>query len=200
VGAIARRALEWTLLAREGKALPEAPRLASPARADLERRVGAYRSERGWIELSLGERGLAADCMGQFLQLRPLDSRRFLACGDGFFEAPLDFEEGERASFAFAGGRYVPEAATSAEAPAEWRDYLGGYGPDFIPTLVQWRHGRLFLLAENAFGCELEARGPDTFYVPSNLYEKELLRFLRGADGRVDRIRLGTLEFERRRP
>jgi hypothetical protein len=45
--------------------------------------------------------------------------------------------------------KYTRVPANAAALPAEWRAFLGSYGPDFIPLIVTERHGHLYAMTEN---------------------------------------------------
>lgn len=197
-GAVARRAFLWTLASRNGEDLPASRETIDLPDEALRRFVGTFRAERGWLEISLKGRHLSADLMGQKMDLRPATEERLLAYGDSWYAEPLEISEDGR-TVLFSGSRYsrMDPADSEPEKAGPWKEYVGTYGPSFIPTVLEIRQGKLVATVENAFGYILQPEGPDTFLFTHGLYEDERLTFLRDERGVVERLRIGPVEFER---
>ena len=87
--------------------------------------------------------------------------------------------------------------------PAGWEAFTGDFGPTYLPVKVSVREGRLVAECET-FEYEPvpreggQAGGDPEFVFPrGTMYEDEVLRFHRGADGKAAAISLGTMRFER---
>jgi serine beta-lactamase-like protein LACTB len=88
-------------------------------------------------------------------------------------------------------------------APGGWEPLTGHYGPSYLPVKVRVREGRLVAECET-FEYELVPRpagqpgvDPEFVFPRGTMYEDEVLRFHRGADGKAVAITLGTMRFER---
>ncbi len=197
-GMVARRAMQWMLAEREGRDGPTLPETIARSPDEMAPLAGHFRADDSWLTVSVAPHGLRLENMGRESELRATGERRFLAFGGGLHETPLVFSE-DRDTIEFAGRsfeRFDPLAEVT-DPPAAWRDYLGIYGPWFIPTVVEVRHGKLVALVENVFRYVLEPAGEDTFLFRGGLYASEELEFIRSQDGMVRTIRLGTVTFTR---
>jgi hypothetical protein len=83
--------------------------------------------------------------------------------------------------------------------PEEWKDYIGSYGPSFIPLIVTVKHGHLYAMTENEFDYRLRPVNRVVFAMPRGLYESEHLVFERNRSGRVRGALLANMPLQRRR-
>ena len=91
--------------------------------------------------------------------------------------------------------RVDPAAVT--EIPAAWKDFLGSYGPKFIPLVISVKHGHLYAMTENMFDYRLTPLNRTSFHLPMGMYLGEQLVFNRGEDGRVYAATLANMVLKR---
>ena len=89
------------------------------------------------------------------------------------------------------------DPATVPEIPKAWHNFLGSYGPTFIPLVVSVKHGHLYAMTENMFDYRLAPLNQTVFNLPTGMYLGEQLVFHRGADGRVHSAVLGNMTLKR---
>ena len=77
--------------------------------------------------------------------------------------------------------------------PALWRQYVGCYGPAFIPLVISMRHGHLYALIENEFDYRLIPVSRNVFVCPPGMYAEEQLVFLTAADEKVQGVTLANM-------
>ena len=95
------------------------------------------------------------------------------------------------------------DPTTAPRAPERWSDFVGSYGPEYLPVRIRILEGRLVAECET-FEYEPEPERPlregedPVFLFPrGTMYEDELLSFRRGNDGKVTGLKLGTIEMPR---
>jgi hypothetical protein len=89
----------------------------------------------------------------------------------------------------------VPEKAR--EIPERWHDFLGSYGPDFIPLILSARNGHLYAMTENMFDYRLTPLNSLVFKMPPGLYTDEQLVFQTDSGGRVRGLVLASMPLGR---
>ena len=129
---------------------------------------------------------------------------RFL--GDGRFAHRAKFElrrdeSGRIVGFDALDQSFVrvdPDAET--EIPDAWREFLGSYGPEFIPLIVSVKHGHLYAMTENMVDYRLTPLCRTVFKMPPGMYVDEQLVFQVGPDGKVHGAILANMTLPRSVP
>lgn len=116
--------------------------------------------------------------------------------------APLEVVARTPLTIAIDGTRYVRDATPPPRPPpppAELVPLLGEYGFDWSVLHVREEEGRLHATVEWFFADALEPKGEDRFPFPDHsLYQREELRFVRDAGGRVTGAWMAGIWFPRR--
>jgi hypothetical protein len=82
--------------------------------------------------------------------------------------------------------------------PAEWRTFLGSYGPDFIPLIISERHGHLYAMTENMVDYRLTPVNRHVCALPPGMYVDEHVVFLTDAAGKPHEIDFANMILPRR--
>ena len=163
--------------------------------------AGDYESESHWARIDVGPEGLQANISGQRMTLSPVGPEKFLADGRYVHQAPLVFQRGEHGRAtgfsALEQEFHRVDPAQAPAAPLEWQEFLGSYGPDFIPLVISIRHGHLYAMTENMVDYRLRPICRTVFGMPPGLYVDEQLVFQTGADGRVHSVILANMVLKR---
>lgn len=198
---LAHLALGLLLEARDGYQPPPAPAPIDLPLEDLERFRGEFESASLWATLTVTNGCLAGNLAGQPLTLTPVAPTRFLVDSRLHDAAPAEFEQdatGRITGFSLAGQRFVKVPEGPPAIPAEWRAYLGSYGPRFIPLVVSVRHGHLYAMTENMVDYRLTPVNRHVFAMPPGLYEDEHLVFFPDRRGRPFAVSLANMILPRR--
>jgi CubicO group peptidase (beta-lactamase class C family) len=200
---LARIALDTALEVRHNLAPPPTPQ-PEPNPAEAAECVGDYESESFWAKVELAPSGeLRLNVSNQRLELTRTGTLRHVANGQLADELPVVFKRGDdgRVSsftvFDQEFRRVDPDAVQPI--PEEWKDYIGSYGPSFIPLIVTVKHGHLYAMTENEFDYRLRPVNRVVFAMPRGLYESEHLVFERNRSGRVRGALLANMPLQRRR-
>lgn len=194
-------ALEWMLEAKFGEPPPARPPALALTRAALESFAGEFESESFWAVIEPAASGLLANISNQRMTLTPTAPWQFEADGRLVFRAPFVFtrdETGAVTGFTALGQRFRRVTGVPAEIPAAWRQFLGRYGPDFIPVIITARHGHLYAMTENEFDYRLTPLNRTVFRMPAGLYVDEHLVFQTDRHGRVHGLILANMTLPRR--
>jgi hypothetical protein len=89
------------------------------------------------------------------------------------------------------------DPAKVAEIPEAWKDFLGSYGPTFIPLVISVKHGHLYAMTENSYDYRLTPLNPTTFKLPTGMYLGEEVVFLRDGDGPAHTALFASLPLKR---
>lgn len=195
-------ALDLLLEARLGKPVPLPKPAPALAPADLTPFAGEYESESFWATIEADAAGLRANISGQRMDLRPVEPLTFAANGRIVHEGMVTFERD--ATGRVTGFRALQQQfrrvhpSTGPSLPAEWRRFLGRYGPAFIPLIISARNGHLYAMTENEFDYRLRPLNQTVFKMPPGLYVDEHLVFQVGPGGRVHSVLLANMELKRR--
>ncbi len=76
----------------------------------------------------------------------------------------------------------VPEKRPPS--PSLWKDYVGSYGPKFLPLVVHEKHGRLYATTENMVDYRLTPINRHVFAFPPGMYIEEEVVFLTDEKGK----------------
>ena len=104
-------------------------------------------------------------------------------------------DEGDSPIFADAKIGTVPSAA---DVPPLWSQYVGVYGPPFIPLAISIRHGHLYAMIENELDYRLIPASRQVFVCPPGMYRQEHLVFLTDAEGKVRGASIAGMYLRRR--
>lgn len=193
--------LDLLLEATAGEAPEPDPPTVEPSAEELEQLVGEYESVSHWAQVWVENGAVRMNLSSQPLDLTPTEPLKFLAEGRVAAHEPVEFHRGkdgriERFTMYGREHRRIDPASAPA-APAEWNDYVGAYGPRFIPLVVSIRHGRLYALVENEFDYRLTPINRAAFLLPSGMYDEEHVVFQRDASGRASSVLFANMELRR---
>ncbi len=195
-------ALAVMLEAKLGEKPASKPAALKLTAAELAAFAGAYESESFWAKLTPDDGGLAANISGQRMSFTPTEPLKFEANGRIVHEGSVAFERddsGRVKGFTALSQKFRrADSSATREIPAEWRKFLGSYGPSFIPVIITVKHGHLYAMTENEFDYRLTPLNRTVFKMPPGLYVDEQLVFQVGRDGNVHSILLANMELGRR--
>ncbi len=207
VARLAELALSLMLEAKTGEKPPAAVATGGipPGALPLERFAGAFESQSFWAELgveSVEEGGrLAGNYASQPCTLTRLEGLRFLLNSRLHSDAVAVFTvdaKGAVDGFSVGPQQFRRIAEPAPALPAEWKKYLGVYGPDFIPLVVHEKFGRLYANTENMVDYRLTPVNRHVFGLPPGMYVNELAVFLCDAAGHPHAIDFASMTFQRR--
>ncbi|MFZ1932625.1 MAG: serine hydrolase [Thermoguttaceae bacterium] len=198
---LAEAALELLLQIKTGEPPREEEKTVRLPIDQLAAYAGDYESESYWARIEIRGQRLWANVSGQEFEVTPAGGDRFWGDGRNAARVAWNFErdavgavQGFTALFQHFA-RVDPAAA--AEIPAAWNDFLGCYGPKFIPLVISVKHGHLYAMTENMFDYRLTPLNRTSFHLPTGMYLGEQLVFNRGADGRVYAATLANMVLKR---
>ncbi len=194
-------ALSLLLEAKLGEKPPE-PAKPSPTE-DLRGFAGDYESQSLWARLEVCDGKLQGEISGQPTKFDPI--------GDLHFTAHNRIDEGLRVVFerdgagAISGFKYGPVQQfrrvppNPPSLPAEWRAFLGSYGPNFIPLVVSEHHGHLYAMTENMVDYRLTPVNRNVCALPPGLYADEQIVFLTDTRGCPHSVNFANMLLRRRK-
>lgn len=165
--------------------------------------TGDYESESFWARIDAASNHLKAIVSGQEMRLTPVATNEFLAYGRLADGAKARFQgsddSGSVPEFTLLGQTFRRmDPAKASALPPSWNAYLGSFGPDFIPLIVSFRHGRLYAMTENEYDYHLTPVTENIFKMPPGLYVDEYLVFHPDPRGRVRKVSLANIPLTRR--
>ncbi|MBN2475280.1 MAG: serine hydrolase [Pirellulales bacterium] len=178
--------------------------LASAEPPEVKPYLGGYESESYWARIESHGGQLTAVVSGQRLVLTAIDADEYSADGRWATDSPVEFardDDGRVSGFEALGQtfrRVDPQAVPPV--PDAWREFLGSYGPDFIPLVVSIKHGHLYAMTENMVDYRLTPLNRTVFKMPPGMYEDEQLVFQVGPDGSVHGTVLAGMILRRTDP
>lgn len=180
----------WDLLleAKSG----EKPQAERPGVSGSKTFDGEYESESYWAKIEPGKNEL--NISGERMTLRAVGEMEYEASGRLAHKAQVKFAND--GSFRALGQTFLRVTNNSRIARA-WRDFLGNYGPDFIPLIVSERHGHLYAMTENMYDYRLTPLTETVFKMPPGLYTDEHLVFQRSERGKVHTAVLANMPLRR---
>lgn len=197
---ISEAALALMLHAKTGEPLPQPPATVPMDKTALSAFVGHFESDVHWAEtLLLGDQ-LVANVAGQPMILRPIGPLTFEAEGRFVYRGKLEFKRNERGEITglhLLDQNFVKMPGDEPPIPATWHDYLGSYGPDFIPLVISAHHGHLYAMTENMIDYRLRPVTQTIFKMPEGLYADEYLVFHFDEEGRVHAATLANQTLRR---
>jgi CubicO group peptidase (beta-lactamase class C family) len=194
-------ALSLMLEAQRGEKPPPEPASIKLSAEALAALAGEYESQSFWAVLGVKDGGLVADISGQQAKLTAVGPLRFLADSRVHDAVPVDFvcdENGKATGFTMGIQKFARVGPGRPEIPGEWRSYLAGYGPVFLPLVVSWRYGHLYAMTENLADYRLTPLNRHVFAFPPGLYTDEYLVFHPDRGGKPQRVELSSMMLERR--
>ncbi|MCC6127191.1 MAG: serine hydrolase [Pirellulales bacterium] len=198
---LAEAALESLLQVKIGEPPRAEEAIAPLSPAELAAYAGDYESESYWAKIEVRGDRLWADISGQEFEVTPVARDRFLGDGGNAARAPWDFQRnaaGEVCGFSTLFQNFVRvDPAAVREIPESWRDFLGSYGPEFIPLVISVKHGHMYAMTENMFDYRLAPLNQTSFHLPTGMYLGEQLVFQRGENGRVHSAILANMTLKR---
>jgi CubicO group peptidase (beta-lactamase class C family) len=202
---IHNKALDLMLKAKLGEEPAAEPQIVEVSPEVLQGYVGEYESPRFWAEVKMNGSNLELNLSGQVCELKPLSETEFVVENKMIYDGRLTFEKDEAGAVKLMRYGRAEEftrvdPAQVTKAPAAWQGYVGKYGKSFIPVIVSIRHGHLYAFIENEYDYRLTPVSDTVFNIAPGMYEGQQLEFKPGADGKVDRIVMAYVEFERLTP
>jgi hypothetical protein len=189
------------LEAKLGERPPEPPPINQPEE-DLNQFKGAYESQSYWAKLEVRDDGtLVGNISGQVTRFIAVAGLKFSADGRIADSVPVTFERdaaGKISGFTMETQKFTRVPLNPLPLPAEWRAFLGSYGPDFIPFIVTERHGHLYAMTENMVDYRLTPVNRHVCALPPGMYVDEYAVFLTGADDMPHTIDFGNMILPRR--
>jgi CubicO group peptidase (beta-lactamase class C family) len=198
---LAEAAMDLLLHLKLGEPLREEDEVARLPIEELAAYAGDYESESYWARIDLRGDRLWANVSGQEFEVTPAARDRFWGDGRNAAHFAWNFERdaaGQLQGFTALFQHFVRvNPAAVAETPAAWQDFLGSYGPKFIPLVVSVKHGHLYAMTENMFDYRLMPLNRTSFHLPTGMYLGEQLVFERGQDGRIYAATLANMVLQR---
>ena len=202
IGKLANRAAELMLRAKLGEEPPSAPAIVPFSGDALPALVGEYESATTWARIEAEEGRLAGRIGGRSVSFVPIGELEFLVegrCADG---SPAVFERNGAArvvGFTALKQKFERLDPAAIEEPCpQWEQYVGSYGPDFMPLVISVRHGHLYAMTENATDYRLTPINRRVFAFPPGMYADEHLVILDGPDGNIWGVDLANMVLPRR--
>lgn len=194
--------LSLLLEAKLGEKPPPPTPPVKMSAAELAAFAGGFESESFWAELNPGEGVLQADISCQRMTLTPIGPLKFEANGRLGHEVAVVFERdssGHITGFSALNQKFQRVDPPRVPAiPADWRRFLGSYGPKLIPLIVSERYGHLYAMTENEYDNRLWPLNRTVFKMPPGLYTDEQLVFQSDARGSVHSAVLANMPLKRR--
>lgn len=163
--------------------------------------AGDYESESFWATLKADDSVLQGQISGQPTRFTPVGARRFLAESRLHDATPAVFETGDDGhvrGFVMGPQTFRRVALGRRSIPAQWRGYLGSYGPRFIPLVISERNGNLYAMTENMVDYRLTPVNRHVFAFPPGLYGDEHLVLLGNGKGKPRFVSLANMVLKRR--
>lgn len=194
--------LERMLEAKLGQIPQKNPQPIPIEPAALDRFTGDYESESYWAHLEVDQGILMANISGQRLTLEPIEAEAFLADGRFCYRESCTFQcndSAEVTGFQLLSQKFTRvDPNKTVDVPEAWHQFLGSYGPEFIPLVVRIQHGHLYAMTENMVDYRLTPLNRTVFKMPPGMYVDEQLVFQIGPDGKVHSAILANMTLPRR--
>jgi CubicO group peptidase (beta-lactamase class C family) len=201
VAALSQTALGLMVAAKTGGPPPEEKKFIALPPADLSAYAGEFESESFWAKITIRGGQLKANISGQEFSVTPIAADRFWGNGRTAFNVEWNFQrdaDGSVRSFEALGQTFCRvDPRKSPEIPEAWKDFLGAYGPEFIPLVVSAKHGHLYAMTENMYDYRLTPLNRTVFKLPTGMYHDEHVVFLRDEQGRVHTALFANMPLKR---
>ena len=179
--------------------------------------AGEYESPAQWAKIEVADGWLVGNISSQPVTLTPVAGSpvsTFLANSRVMNSLPVEFKRdaaGQAVAFTVSGQKFTrseegdgtvfPETKIgtfpTADVPPLWSQYVGVYGPSFIPLVISIRHGHLYALVENELDYRLTPASRHVFVCPLGMYRLEHLVFLTDAQGKVHGVNFANMYLPR---
>jgi CubicO group peptidase (beta-lactamase class C family) len=204
VSRIANTALGWMVDARLGNDLEPLEAYEDVPKELAQTLVGDYESESYWAELRYDESGLRADLSGQSLTVKQSADGDLVFDGRWKNNSSIELQRDDDGSVTGfnSGGQNYRRVDPNAipDVPEAWQEFLGSYGPEFIPLVVSIKHGHLYAMTENMVDYRLRPINRTVFKMCPGMYEDEELVFQLSPLGRAHTAVLAGMELPRTSP
>jgi CubicO group peptidase (beta-lactamase class C family) len=158
--------------------------------------TAAYQPE---AQARAGQGAGLADASGSYGSAAP--PSKFLADSRVMNSVTVEFERdiaGNVVAFTLPTQKFTRiDPAATADVPPLWSQYVGVYGPSFIPLVVSIRHGHLYATIENELDYRLTPASRHVFICPLGMYRLEHLVFLTDAEGKVHGVNFANMYLPR---
>lgn len=198
---ISETALDLMLAAKIGEPVRDIPATIDMEIEQLAAFIGQFESPVHWAELKMKGDQLVANIGGQPMSVRPIGPLKFEIDGRIMNRGTLEFKRDE--SNKVIGFRALDQDFTKVPSiptsiPKKWNNYLGSYGPEFIPLVISAHHGHLYAMTENEVDYRLTPVTATVFKMPEGLYADEYLVFEQDTESLVHAATLANMKLERR--
>jgi CubicO group peptidase (beta-lactamase class C family) len=198
---LAEAALELLFHVKCREPLREEAKIAALSSETLQQYAGDYESESYWVRIEVRGDHLWANISGQEFDVTPVAPDRFYGDGGNAARAEWNFERnaaGEVCGFTTLFQKFVRvNPANITDIPKAWKDFLGAYGPTFIPLVISVKHGHLYAMTENMFDYRLTPLNQTSFHFPTGMYLGEQVVFQRDENGRVHSAVLANMKLKK---
>ena len=195
-------ALGRLIEAKLGESVPSKPIALQVPPQELAPLTGEFESPNYWAKIELSDNGLIGNISGQKITLTAVEKLRFLAEGRLFDSVPVQFDRdatGKIISFTALSQKFARvDPDDHADAPPLWSQYVGAYGPEFIPLVVSVRCAHLYATIENELDYRLIPVSRNVFLCPTGMYREEHVVFLAGSDDKVHGVNIANMCLGRR--
>jgi CubicO group peptidase (beta-lactamase class C family) len=186
IGKLANLALSLMLERKTGEKPPAPPVPVQLSDKELEVYAGPYESRSFWCELSVKNGRLEGNYASQPCVMVPTGKDTFILNSRIHDDVPIKFTvTGGSAQFSAGVQMFTRGGLKRPGIPAEWRRFVGSYGPKFIPIVVHEKFGHLYATTENMVDYRMTPVNRHTFLLPPGMYDDEHAVFLTNADGTV---------------
>jgi hypothetical protein len=186
VSRLGNLALSLMLQIKTGEKPPMVPDEMELSGKELEAFAGPYESQSFWAELSVRDGKLIGNYAGQPCVFTPTGKDTFRLNSRIHDDTPIVFtrnESGIVSGFGAGLQKFARAGLKRPGIPAEWRPFLGSYGPKFIPFVVHEKFGHLYATTENMVDYRMTPVNRHVFLMPLGMYDDEYAVFLTGKDG-----------------
>jgi CubicO group peptidase (beta-lactamase class C family) len=189
IGKLANLALSLMLELKTGEKPPAAPAPLKLSDRELEKFAGVYESQSFWCELSVKNGRLEGSVSSQPCVMTPTGQDIFVLNSRIHDDVPVTFAFADGgATFTTGVQKFTRGGLKRPGIPAEWRRFLGSYGPKFIPIVVHEKYGHLYATTENMVDYRMTPVNRHTFLLPPGMYDDEHAVFLTNPDGSVHSV------------
>jgi serine beta-lactamase-like protein LACTB len=203
IAKLTNTALSLMVAVRLGEKPPPEPKAIQLAAQELAALAGEYESPSHWAKIEAAGGKLTGDIAGQKITMTPVEPLKFIADGRLMNAAAIQFErgpDGKILAFTTMDQKFVRFDPTRSPAVSpSWAEFVGCYGPAFIPLVISVRHGHLYAMVENELDYRLIPAARNVFVCPQGMYREEFVVFLTGPDGKVHGVSFANMYLRRRR-
>jgi len=198
IGKLANLGLSLMLERKTGEIPPATPAAVKAEDTELEAYAGVYESQSFWCELAVKNGRLEGNYSGQPCVMVPTGKGTFLLNSRIHDDVVCAFTlTGGGSAFAAGVQKFTRGGLKRPGIPAEWRRFLGSYGPKFIPIVVHEKCGHLYATTENMVDYRMTPVNSQSFLLPVGMYDDEHAVFLTNPDGTVHSVNFCNMVLPR---